>query len=478
MGTSERARTGIGSVGRTAVDGDEDGAAGQLTASSKSCDKKAPARGDAREARRRARRRSARPGRACRRRVRRGGLPGVAHGRCASSCCHWSRMRPVFRTSGYSSSVRFAGAARRGRYEARFAIGMVEAAVDNREARRALQRRRARCGGTTRRHWPLNRLERLVLRARTTLRRGPRYQKRECRGCGSPIAPRAPRRYRAAAHSRTPPRKPMRRATSQMMHQSNFVSPGGRRNARWRLMRRSEFVHPCRPSRPTPPRATALPVRVRQRVVLRHAIGHDDEARIAQSASRTRSASGRLTTGLVGNFDGSSNPAFVGLRAAAPLLFHIVDAVRAAQPSLPEPAAVPPPKLASCGGLAAPPAICRTPIALQTSVTWFIPGKSPIRLSRVHRVADGRQPPRAGCRPARLSMRAVSAKKSSSSGHRTCGRLFASSRACLDVVRRNRPPARLMCRRAARLSSPHPLKAADLQPASGASGNRYGAAGG
>ncbi|MDB5969881.1 MAG: penicillin-binding protein [Hydrocarboniphaga sp.] len=86
----------------------------------------------------------------------------------------------------------------------------------------------------------------------------------------------------------------------------------------------------------------------------------------------------------VGNFDGSSNPAFVGLHAAAPLFFHMVDAIRAAQPALPEPPPPRPPNLtrvevcSASGDL--PNADCP-----QTAITWFIPGKSPIRLSRVHR---------------------------------------------------------------------------------------------
>src|SRR6185503_1820431 len=39
----------------------------------------------------------------------------------------------------------------------------------------------------------------------------------------------------------------------------------------------------------------------------------------------------------VGNFDGSANPAFIGVDAAAPLFFEIVDAVRADHRDLREP---------------------------------------------------------------------------------------------------------------------------------------------
>lgn len=86
----------------------------------------------------------------------------------------------------------------------------------------------------------------------------------------------------------------------------------------------------------------------------------------------------------VGNFDGSSNPAFVGVQAAAPLFFEIVDGVQALQPGLKEPAWRIPANLvrvevcSASGDL--PNAECP-----QTRKTWFIPGKSPIRLSTVHR---------------------------------------------------------------------------------------------
>lgn len=87
----------------------------------------------------------------------------------------------------------------------------------------------------------------------------------------------------------------------------------------------------------------------------------------------------------VGNFDGSGNPALVGLRAAAPLFFDIADTL-AAQPdftSLPE---YPGPDLnlrevdicAATGDL--PGKHCP-----QLRQGWFIPGVSPIRVSDVHR---------------------------------------------------------------------------------------------
>jgi len=86
----------------------------------------------------------------------------------------------------------------------------------------------------------------------------------------------------------------------------------------------------------------------------------------------------------LGNFDGAGNPAFVGVQAAAPLFFRLVDAVAVQEPNLVEPAFRQPPRLArievctASGDL--PNADCP-----QTSATWYIPGVSPIRISDVHR---------------------------------------------------------------------------------------------
>lgn len=86
----------------------------------------------------------------------------------------------------------------------------------------------------------------------------------------------------------------------------------------------------------------------------------------------------------VGNFDGSGNPAFIGVEAAAPLFFRIADALRAERPGLAEPVRRNPPNLRrvpiciASGDL--PNAWCP-----QVGSTWFIPGKSPIRVSTVHR---------------------------------------------------------------------------------------------
>ena len=86
----------------------------------------------------------------------------------------------------------------------------------------------------------------------------------------------------------------------------------------------------------------------------------------------------------LGNFDGRPNPALVGIKAAAPLFFRLVDALELTlgdEQPVPE---QPPPGLtrvevcAASGDL--PNRWCP-----QTVATWFIPGVSPIRVSTLHR---------------------------------------------------------------------------------------------
>nr|WP_184418254.1 penicillin-binding protein 1C [Rhodanobacter sp. MP7CTX1] len=86
----------------------------------------------------------------------------------------------------------------------------------------------------------------------------------------------------------------------------------------------------------------------------------------------------------VGNFDSTGNPAFVGAEAAAPLFFQIVDALHAEHPHLQEPVRHMPANLKRVE-------ICLASGELpnrwcpQKGWTWFIPGKSPIKVSNVHR---------------------------------------------------------------------------------------------
>ncbi len=87
----------------------------------------------------------------------------------------------------------------------------------------------------------------------------------------------------------------------------------------------------------------------------------------------------------IGNFDNSGNPAFVGVQAAAPLLFRIVDALRSQGQEAGEIARAMPANVARVEVCAAsgdlPNAACP-----QTISTWYIPGKSPVRVSSLHRV--------------------------------------------------------------------------------------------
>ncbi len=86
----------------------------------------------------------------------------------------------------------------------------------------------------------------------------------------------------------------------------------------------------------------------------------------------------------VGNFDGEGNPVLVGIQAAAPLFFHVVDAIRALQPDLYEPAWHAPPNLARVEVCSASGELPNVHCPQRTT-TWFIPGKSPIRVSTIHR---------------------------------------------------------------------------------------------
>ena len=87
----------------------------------------------------------------------------------------------------------------------------------------------------------------------------------------------------------------------------------------------------------------------------------------------------------IGNFDNSGNPAFVGVQAAAPLLFRIIDALRSEGQDAGEFVHATPANVARVEVCAAsgdlPNAACP-----QTVSTWYIPGKSPIRISNLHRI--------------------------------------------------------------------------------------------
>src|SRR5207245_2985691 len=87
---------------------------------------------------------------------------------------------------------------------------------------------------------------------------------------------------------------------------------------------------------------------------------------------------------LIGNFNVECNPAFVGVHAAAPLFFQIVDSIRAQQKDFAMPIWSVPADIAQIEVCAVsgqlPGAYCR-----QRKLTWFIPGKSPIQICNIHR---------------------------------------------------------------------------------------------
>lgn len=88
----------------------------------------------------------------------------------------------------------------------------------------------------------------------------------------------------------------------------------------------------------------------------------------------------------VGNFDGKANPAFIGIKTAAPLFFQILDSLRHQRLLNPktEVDAMPPRTLTKVKVCSAsgdlPNQYCKN-----LTETWFIPGKSPIKISTLHR---------------------------------------------------------------------------------------------
>lgn len=101
----------------------------------------------------------------------------------------------------------------------------------------------------------------------------------------------------------------------------------------------------------------------------------------------------------IGNFDGRANPAFIGLKAATPLFFQVADALELILAGAPPTPPQPPDGLIEVE-------VCQASGELpnrwcpQTVKTWFIPGKSPIRVSTLHRpVMVDRRSSKAVCPP-------------------------------------------------------------------------------
>ncbi len=87
----------------------------------------------------------------------------------------------------------------------------------------------------------------------------------------------------------------------------------------------------------------------------------------------------------VGNFDGSSNPAFIGRTCAGPLLFQVIDAMRASGIAHITPHEPPPGANLKRVEFCAVSGQLATPACKHRVTGWFIPGISPITTCEVHR---------------------------------------------------------------------------------------------
>jgi penicillin-binding protein 1C len=87
----------------------------------------------------------------------------------------------------------------------------------------------------------------------------------------------------------------------------------------------------------------------------------------------------------VGNFDGRPNPAFIGRTAAGPLLFQIIDTLRAAWPEPTVPHQLPPGANLKRVEFCALSGDLLNRFCTQRVEGWFIPGVSPIKTCDVHR---------------------------------------------------------------------------------------------
>jgi penicillin-binding protein 1C len=120
----------------------------------------------------------------------------------------------------------------------------------------------------------------------------------------------------------------------------------------------------------------------------------------------------------IGNFSGEGNPAFVGVDAAAPLFFRIVDGLNLARPSEDASLPSPPPGVSSvavCVGSGDLPNVdCP-----HTVNTWYIPGSR--RSASVSCIAPWRST-RRPARPCARRTRRPRASRCSSSGRPTCSR--------------------------------------------------------
>src|SRR6266550_734002 len=87
----------------------------------------------------------------------------------------------------------------------------------------------------------------------------------------------------------------------------------------------------------------------------------------------------------IGNFDGRPNSAFVGRTGAAPLLFQIIDSLRASWPEPSQPHLPPPGANLKRVEFCAVSGDLPEPYCTHRVAGWFIPGVSPIKTCDVHR---------------------------------------------------------------------------------------------
>ena len=121
---------------------------------------------------------------------------------------------------------------------------------------------------------------------------------------------------------------PMRRATSLTIHQSGFASPGAGRKARWREMRRSEFV--TVPSFSPQPQAGSRTCAPREMLSVETTFSETTRRSSCPSAARAASASGRDTAGLVAMIQSALTPPSAILRNSATALSPSRSAMRGA----------------------------------------------------------------------------------------------------------------------------------------------------
>jgi penicillin-binding protein 1C len=87
----------------------------------------------------------------------------------------------------------------------------------------------------------------------------------------------------------------------------------------------------------------------------------------------------------IGNFDNSSNHAFVGKNIAAPLFFELIDGIRHELGQIPTVAKNPSQLNLSKVAVCKASGMLPTRYCQDTELTWFIPGKSPIKADTIYR---------------------------------------------------------------------------------------------